>query len=191
MESKSTNMFVALAAVVILVGGGIWFFASRGNDNDSTKQAETSQSDTNNPSEAAPTQNIVEIASANSDFSTLVDLVKTAGLVDTLSGTGPFTVFAPTNEAFAKLPAETVADLKANPDKLKNILTYHVVSGAVDAKQVTGLESAKSVQGQNITISVMDGKVMLNGTSTVTKTDIKATNGIIHVIDTVILPPSN
>lgn len=138
-------------------------------------------------------KSIAEIAIENKDFSTLVAAVKAAGLVETLSGKGPFTVFAPTNAAFEKLPKEVVADLlkPENKDKLAAILTYHVVSGKVMAADVVKLKAAKSVQGQTISIAVEGGKVKLNGSSTVVATDIDATNGVIHVIDTVILPPSN
>ncbi len=136
---------------------------------------------------------IVELAVDNKDFSTLVAAVKAAGLVETLSGKGPFTVFAPTNAAFEKLPKEAVADLlkPENKAKLAAVLTYHVVAGKVTAADVVKLKAAKTVQGQSIEIKVEDGKVKLNGSSTVVKTDIDATNGVIHVIDTVILPPAN
>lgn len=133
--------------------------------------------------------NIVEVAAGNEDFSTLVAAVKAAGLAETLSGKGPFTVFAPTNAAFAKLPEGTVASLlkPENKDKLVSILTYHVVSGKVMAKDVVGLSSAKTVQGSTVDIKVKDKSVMIDGAKVV-KTDIKASNGVIHVIDTVIMP---
>ena len=136
-------------------------------------------------------QDIVGIAAGNESFSTLVAAVKAAGLVDTLKGKGPFTVFAPTNEAFAKLPKGTVESLlkPENKDKLVAILTYHVVAGNVKAADVVKLDKAKTVQGEEVMIEVKDGNVMLNGKSKVVKTDIEATNGVIHVIDTVILPP--
>ncbi|NND96475.1 MAG: fasciclin domain-containing protein [Pirellulaceae bacterium] len=132
---------------------------------------------------------IVENAAGNDDFSTLVAAVKAAGLADTLSGKGPFTVFAPTNEAFAKLPKGTVEDLlkPENKEKLVSILTYHVVPGAVMAKDVVKLSEAKTVQGSDVRIKVKEGSVMVNKAKVV-KTDIKSSNGVIHVIDTVILP---
>lgn len=130
---------------------------------------------------------IVDIAVENSDFSTLVAAVKAAGLVETLSGTGPFTVFAPTNDAFAKLPAGTVEALLKDKEKLTKILTYHVVSGKVMAKDVLGLTSAKTVEGSELTVKVDNGKVMINNAN-VTTTDIEASNGVIHVIDTVLMP---
>ena len=132
---------------------------------------------------------IVENAAANKDFSTLVAAVKAADLVETLSGKGPFTVFAPTNAAFAKLPEATLADLlkPENKAKLAGILTYHVVAGKVMAKDVVKLTEAKTVQGSKVKIKVKDGKVMVAGANVV-KTDIACKNGVIHVIDAVILP---
>jgi len=134
---------------------------------------------------------IVDVAAGNPDFSTLVAALKAADLVDTLNGKGPFTVFAPTNAAFAKLPAGTVESLlkPENKAKLTSILTYHVVSGKVKAAQVVKLTKAATVNGQSVTIKVKAGKVMLDN-ATVTKTDIETSNGVIHVIDTVILPKS-
>jgi|GEM_PF-2397899 len=137
-----------------------------------------------------PNVNIVERAIGAGSFNTLVTAVKAAGLVETLAGPGPFTVFAPTDAAFAKLPRATLNALLANPAQLAAVLTYHVVPGKVMAADVVGLSSATSVQGEAISIALSGGKVVLNGNSTVTATDIPATNGVIHVIDTVILPPS-
>lgn len=139
---------------------------------------------------AAQSQNIVQIAAGNPDFSTLVAAVQAAGLVDTLSGTGPFTVFAPTNAAFAKLPAGTLDTLlkPENKQQLIDILTYHVVAGAVKAADVVKLASAKTVNGAEVKITVSGSSVMVND-SNVTATDIIASNGVIHVIDAVLLPP--
>ena len=135
--------------------------------------------------------NIVEIAAGNDDFSTLVAAVKAAGLVDVLIGEGPFTVFAPTNAAFAKLPAGTVESLlkPENKEQLVAVLTYHVVAGKVMAADVVTLDSAVTVQGESVSISASDAGVMVDG-ATVVMTDIEASNGVIHVIDTVILPGS-
>ena len=134
-------------------------------------------------------KDIVDTAVGAGSFTTLVAAVKAAGLVDTLKGAGPFTVFAPTDDAFAKLPAGTVEGLLSDIPKLTSILTYHVVSGKVMAKDVVGMagQSAKTVQGGDIKISTAGG-VKLNGTSNVTATDIECSNGVIHVIDSVILP---
>lgn len=132
---------------------------------------------------------IVEVAVGNKDFSTLVTAVKAAELVETLSGEGPFTVLAPTNAAFAKLDEATLTTLlkPENKAKLASILTYHVVPGKVMAKKVVELKEAKTAQGTTVKIAVEDGKVMINGAEVV-KTDIPCKNGVIHVIDTVILP---
>jgi uncharacterized surface protein with fasciclin (FAS1) repeats len=132
---------------------------------------------------------IVEVAAGNSDFSTLVAAVKAAGLVDTLNSKGPFTVFAPTNAAFAKLPAGTVESLlkPENKDKLVAILTYHVVAGKVKAADVVKLKSATTVNGKAATINVAMGGVKIDNAN-VTATDIKASNGVIHVIDSVLIP---
>lgn len=132
---------------------------------------------------------IVDVAVENGSFTTLVAAVKAAGLVDTLKGKGPFTVFAPTDEAFAKLPEGTVEMLlqPENKDKLVAILTYHVVPGKVMAADVVKLDSATTVQGQDVMVKVMGDKVMVDN-AMVVATDVKAKNGVIHVIDTVIMP---
>ncbi|MEY2715188.1 MAG: hypothetical protein RIT24_1531, partial [Planctomycetota bacterium] len=132
---------------------------------------------------------IVETAVAAGSFKTLVAAVQAAGLVDTLNGTGPFTVFAPTDEAFAKLPAGTLEMLlkPENKAKLAAILTYHVVPGAVKAADVVKLKNAGTVNGQRVDIKVDGAKVQVDGANVVT-TDIACSNGVIHVIDTVILP---
>jgi uncharacterized surface protein with fasciclin (FAS1) repeats len=137
----------------------------------------------------APTKDIVDTAVSAGSFKTLAAALQAADLVGTLKGAGPFTVFAPTDAAFAKLPAGTVENLlkPENKAKLAAILTYHVVPGRVTAEQAAKLPSAKTVNGASLTIHAMDGKVMVDNAS-VTKADIAATNGVIHVIDTVVLP---
>jgi uncharacterized surface protein with fasciclin (FAS1) repeats len=134
-------------------------------------------------------KDIVDTAVAAGSFQTLAKALDAAGLVDTLKGKGPFTVFAPTDEAFAKLPAGTLEDLlkPENKDKLVAILTYHVVPGEVLASQVTKLKSAKTVNGQTLTITTDGGAVMVDSAKVV-KTDILCSNGVIHVIDSVMLP---
>ena len=141
--------------------------------------------------QAAAAQNIVEIAAGNNDFSTLVAAVQAADLVDVLQGTGPYTVFAPTDAAFAALPEGTVETLlkPENKQQLIDILTYHVVAGEVYAADVTKLSSAETVQGDSVQISMHDGAVMIDNAHVVS-TDIAASNGVIHVIDAVILPNS-
>jgi uncharacterized surface protein with fasciclin (FAS1) repeats len=132
--------------------------------------------------------NIVETAIEAGSFKTLVAAVQAAGLVETLSGAGPFTVFAPTDEAFAKIPAETLQSLLTpeGKEQLVSILTYHVVSGKVMAADVVTLENATTVQGQDVTIDTENG-VKVNDATVVT-TDIECDNGVIHVIDTVLMP---
>ena len=143
------------------------------------------------PSMEAMTKDIVATATEAGSFKTLLTAATAAGLVETLQGAGPFTVFAPTDEAFAALPAGTLDGLLADPEALKKVLLYHVVSGKVTADQVVGLTSADSVEGSPIAISVKDGKVYLNDSAQVTATDVMAANGVIHVIDQVILPPAS
>ncbi len=137
----------------------------------------------------AQSQDIVDTAVAAGSFKTLATALKAAGLIDTLKGKGPFTVFAPTDEAFAKLPKGTVEDLlkPENKAKLTAILTYHVVAGKVMAADVLKLKSAKTVNGKSVQIMVEGGTVMVDNAKVV-KTDIGTSNGVIHVIDTVLLP---
>jgi uncharacterized surface protein with fasciclin (FAS1) repeats len=135
---------------------------------------------------ATGAKDIVDVAVAAGSFSTLATALKEAGLVETLKGEGPFTVFAPTDEAFAKIPEADLKALLADKAALTKVLTYHVVPGKVMAADVLKLTSAKTVQGQSVTIDTRNG-VKVDGASVV-KTDIVASNGIIHVIDTVILP---
>jgi uncharacterized surface protein with fasciclin (FAS1) repeats len=137
----------------------------------------------------ADTKDIVDTAVAAGSFKTLAKALAAADLVDTLKGAGPFTVFAPTDEAFAKLPAGTLESLlkPENKAKLQRILTYHVVSGKVMASDVVKLQSAKAVSGDTISIAARNGSVTVDK-ARVVKTDIIASNGVIHVIDAVILP---
>ncbi len=132
-------------------------------------------------------KDIVDTAVAAGSFKTLAAALQAAGLVETLKGKGPFTVFAPTDEAFAKLPAGTVEALLKDKEKLTQILLYHVVAGNVMAKDVVKLKSAKTVQGSSVKINVSGGKVMVDNANVI-KADIATSNGVIHVIDSVILP---
>ena len=136
-------------------------------------------------------KDIVQTAVGAGTFKTLVAAVKAAGLVETLQGKGPFTVFAPTDAAFAKLPAGTVENLLANPDKLAKILTYHVVPGKVMAADIVKAKRATptTANGGKLNVVVNDGRVLVNGANVVTA-DVGASNGVIHVIDTVLLPPA-
>lgn len=134
-------------------------------------------------------KDIVDTAVANGSFKTLAAALKAAGLVDTLKGSGPFTVFAPTDAAFAKLPKGTVEELlkPENKAKLTAVLTYHVVAGKVMAADVVKMKEGKTVQGGSVKINAMGGKVMIDNATVVTA-DVAASNGVIHVIDTVLMP---
>ncbi|HTV13284.1 MAG TPA: fasciclin domain-containing protein [Acidobacteriaceae bacterium] len=141
---------------------------------------------------AAPQMDLVHTAAAAGSFKTLLTAVKAAGLDKTLEGKGPYTVFAPTDAAFAKLPAGTLDALlkPENKSKLRAILLYHVVPGDVTAAQVTQMTSAKTAEGADLKISVKNGTVMVDD-ATVVKADVTASNGVIHVIDTVLMPPQD
>ena len=135
-------------------------------------------------------KDIVDTAVGAGQFDTLVTAVKVAGLVDTLKGKGPFTVFAPTDAAFAKIPTDALQSLLKDKTALTGVLTYHVVAGKVMAADVVKLDSAKTVQGETLKIVTNGDKVTINGVN-VLKTDIPCTNGVIHVIDAVLMPPSD
>ena len=145
----------------------------------------------------ATSQNIVQLAASNPEFSTLVKAVTAGGLVKTLEGKGPFTVFAPTNAAFDKLPAGTLTTLldPANKSKLDSILTYHVVPGAVKAADITPGQPIKTVNGATITVNSTNGKLTVTdgsgNTCNIVKTDLTASNGVVHVIDCVLLPAAS
>jgi len=162
---------------IILLGGLSFTTAACDSDDEAVAEAEEPGT-------------IVEVAIEN-DFETLVAAVQAAGLVETLQGAGPFTVFAPTDAAFSKLPEGTVETLlkPENKDQLTAILTYHVVPGKVTSDQVVNLSKAATVQGADIAIVVQDGKVRIND-ATVVLADVEASNGVVHVIDTVLLPPA-
>ncbi|MEN9644441.1 MAG: hypothetical protein RL238_1110 [Actinomycetota bacterium] len=183
-----------LRALTIAAVAGSLVLAACGEDDNSavetTVAAETTAAAVETTAGGEELGTIVDVASGNPDFSTLVAAVGAAGLVETLSGEGPFTVFAPTNDAFAALPAGLVDKLllPENKDVLTQILTYHVVSGAVMAADVAAGE-VPSVEGSPITVTVDGGTVKLNDSATVVATDVMASNGVIHVIDAVILPP--
>lgn len=143
--------------------------------------------DTHAHASEASAQDIVAVASSAGTFNTLLAAVKAAGLVETLQGDGPYTVFAPTDDAFAGLPEGTLEGLLADTDKLKQVLLYHVVSGKVTAEEVVKLDSATTVQGSDVAITVDDGTVMVNDAEVITA-DVMASNGVIHVINKVIVP---
>lgn len=134
-------------------------------------------------------KDIVDTATAAGNFKTLTSLVAKAGLVDTLKGTGPFTVLAPTDAAFAKVPKATMAKLAANPDLLKKVLTYHVIAGSVMAADLKNGAKPTTVEGESLRVTVKGKTVMFNNAKVV-MADVKASNGVIHAIDKVLLPPS-
>ncbi len=164
--------------------------AACGSSSDDSKSSSDTGAKTSTTTMAAASETIVDVASANPDFSTLVSAVTKAGLVETLSGDGPFTVFAPTNEAFAKIPKDQLDAILADQAKLKSILTFHVLSGKVLSTDLKPEQSVPTVEGQNVDIKVADGKATINGCNIVT-TDIEASNGVIHVIDCVLVPPAS
>ncbi len=190
MQSKS-NMAIVVVIIVALLGGGAYLMMKDDNK-DSKKSSQTSQ--TTQKEDSIEAKNIVEFAASDSQFSTLVAAVKAAGLVETLSGEGPFTVFAPTNTAFDKLPAGTVDTLlkPENVDQLKGILTYHVVASKAMSSDLSDGQELTTVQGEKLKVSIANGEVTLTdakgGVSKVAKADIAAKNGVIHVIDTVVMP---
>ena len=174
-------MTTAAIAVVMTSCGGGESTAETTTDSAATEAAAP-------PAPAAPAT-VVDIAVGSADHSTLVTAVTTAGLVETLSGAGPFTVFAPTNAAFAALPAGTVETLLKPESKadLTGILTYHVVAGSLKAADLTDGQKLKTVNGAELTVSIKDGKVMIDGAN-VTAADLVAGNGVVHVLDAVVMP---
>ena len=201
---KSLRTLAPLVAIIALVGTAC---SSDSSDTTTTPTANTTTTtvagtttttvaDTTSTTAAATTttepiatNTIVDVATESGSFNTLLTALEAAGLVDTLQGDGPFTVFAPTDDAFAKIPEDTLNGLLADVDVLSRILLYHVVPGEILAADVVGLDAATTVQGSDIAISLEDDTVILNNASIVISTDIMADNGVIHVIDTVLSPP--
>ncbi len=182
----TATALVALSAAATLstasAGGGAY-----GNQAETAHLLKTGMNKAETNEAAAPAGDIVDVAVGAGSFDTLVAAVTAADLVDTLKGDGPFTVFAPTDEAFAKIPQADLDALLADKDKLTAVLTYHVVPGKVMAADVVKLDSVKTVQGDSITIDASDGVVKVDEAKVI-KTDIVTSNGVIHVIDTVIMP---
>ncbi|MGF1687765.1 fasciclin domain-containing protein [Photobacterium japonica] len=170
---------ISLSLTALLLAATPLAWADHHGDSKSSKAAQAEK-------------NLVQVAANNDDFQTLVMAIKAADLVEVLEGKGPYTVLAPTDEAFAKLPEGTLAALlkPENKEKLQAILTYHVLPGAISSEEVTKLKLPVTVQGDPVTITETDDKVMINDASVITA-DIPASNGIIHVIDTVLIPPQS
>ena len=187
------KMILAAASIAVIgVSGQV--LAHCGNcgegDNHGTAPVDEKHAAEKHMSDMTESLNIVEIASGNPDFSTLVAAVKAADLVDALSGEGPFTVFAPTNAAFEKLPAGTVEDLlkPENKEKLQSILTYHVIPGKIMAGDIAeGANSVETLQGTTLDVTKTESGVSVDGAN-VTAADLKTSNGVIHVIDSVVMP---
>jgi len=187
---RGVVLLSTLTAAVLVLGA-----CSSDDDDESKSSTETTVKAPATTAPAASSQTIVAIAAGNPDFTTLVQAVQAAGLAETLSGPGPFTVFAPTNEAFAKLPAGTLDTLlkPENKDQLANILKYHVIPSEVLSTAIKpGSTKVKTVQGEELTVTSENGKVTITdakgNTVNVVKVDIEGSNGVIHVIDGVLLP---
>jgi len=181
MHMSRTLRVLAATATIAVVASAC---SSSSDNKSSSKNDETSTS-----TAAKAPGTVVVVASSNPDFSTLVTAVKKAGLVATLNQPGPYTVFAPTNEAFAKIPADQLNAILADKAQLTKILTYHVVPGKVMAADLQPEQMVKTVEGQNLDIKVTNGAATVNGCNIV-KTDVTASNGVVHVIDCVLLPPA-
>lgn len=187
---KQSVLWIGIVAVIVLVGG--FLFVNSGQNQNMEEDQAMNQSETQNTMDSEsqtqmPEMNIVETAESTGTFTTLLAAAEAAGLVDTLANGGPFTVFAPTDEAFDKLPEGTVEGLLEDEEQLKQILTYHVVEGQVLAEDVVTLTEATTLQGSDVQISVVNSAVRINDATVVTP-DVMASNGVIHVIDTVLLP---
>jgi len=186
------NVGIIIGVIAVLIVGAI-AFAMMNNDTDETaNKTSNSQSNSESMNEAA-SQDIVALATSTESLSTLVAAVKAAGLVETLQGDGPFTVLAPTNDAFAKLPAGTVDTLLLPENKatVSGILTYHVIPGKVMAADLTNGQKVTTVQGAQLTVEITDGKVYFvdakGGKAMVTTADVPASNGVVHIIDSVLM----
>jgi uncharacterized surface protein with fasciclin (FAS1) repeats len=177
---------------VLAAGATLALILSACSSDDDGESGSTTTRDTTEQAASEKTMSadtIVDVASGNSDFSTLVSAVQKAGLVETLSGDGPYTVFAPTNDAFAKIPADQLDAILADPEQLTAILTYHVLPSKVLSSDLQPQQSVATVQGKNVDISAANGGASINGCSIV-ETDVEASNGVVHVIDCVLTPPA-
>lgn len=189
---KRIFAFGLLVGALALVG-----VACGGDDDAATDEPAAAMEDTTTMEEettettetTSQEMDIVETAVAAGSFDTLVSLVQEAGLAEDLSGAGPLTVFAPTDEAFAAVPEETLTQLQNDPEALRQVLLYHVVEGQVTSDQVTGLDAAPTLAGPDLSFSTDGGSVLVND-ATVTMADVLASNGVIHVVDAVLLPPA-
>ena len=196
------NTWIGVIAAVIIIGGGLWYFGTHS----STQMAQNNNIDTSAPATQpateegvmvggalmVPSRDIVDNAVLASNVTTVVAAVKAAGLVDTLKGAGPFTVFAPDNAAFDKLPAGTVDTLlkPENKAKLTDILTYHVVAGRYTSADLYDGQVLTTVEGKKLTIKKTGNQIWINGSAMIETADVISRNGVTHVIDTVLMPPT-
>src|SRR3954447_762412 len=189
MFQPSMRRFVVIGAVAAASVTGTILPATAGASQRHPSAGMSSQSS------STKAKTIVDVAAANPEFSTLVTALKQAGLVSALAGKGPYTVFAPTNDAFAKLPADQLQALLADKAELTAVLTYHVLKGRVPSSSLKATQTVPTLEGGTMNISVADGKATITdgqgSVSNIVKTDVKAKNGVIHVIDTVLLPPTS
>lgn len=185
MESNGAKIALGIVAAILVVGGAFWIANNNSDSDDTANNNESSQQETQQQEQA----NIVELAAATPELSTLVAAVQAAGLVDTLSGPGPFTVFAPTNQAFDALPEGTLDSLllPENVDDLTSILTYHVVAGEAFASDLSDGQVIETVNGESLTVSITGGQVLIND-AVVIVPDVTASNGVVHIIDAVLIP---
>lgn len=198
-QGSNKSMIAAIVAVLILIGGGIGIYALTQNDDETTTTTSevtenTNESETTEEAEPAQSQTVVDLAVATPDLSTLVTAVTEAELVETLSGTGPFTVLAPTNAAFAALPEGTLDTLlqPENQADLQAVLTYHVIAGSVLSSALSDGQVVETVNGGSLTVDITDDGVFFvdanGGRAQVTTADVEASNGVVHIIDAVLLP---
>jgi uncharacterized surface protein with fasciclin (FAS1) repeats len=180
---------------VLAAGAALAFVLSACSSDDDGESSSTTRDTTASATtdESMNAETIADVASGNPDFSTLVTAVQKADLAETLSGDGPFTVFAPTNDAFAKIPAEQLNPILADKEQLTEILTYHVLPAKVRSSDLQPQQSVATVQGENVDIAVANGSATINATingCNIVDTDIEASNGVVHVIDCVLTPPA-
>jgi uncharacterized surface protein with fasciclin (FAS1) repeats len=197
MEQKDNKpVIAAIIAVLVLIGGGLGIYALTQNDDEEAADttSQTEQTPAEETEEAAPSQTVVDLAIATPQLSTLVTAVQAAGLVETLSGEGPFTVLAPTNDAFAALPEGTLDTLllPENVADLQDVLTYHVIGANVLSSDLTDGQVVETVNGGSLTVEISDAGVFFvdanGGRAQVTTADVVASNGVVHIIDAVLLP---
>ncbi len=186
------KIFIIIA--VLVIGGGVATFVFFKNDAKKSESSQNTASQDATTKQPSGTKSIVVLTTDNSTLTTFASAVKTAGLTDTLEGTGPYTVLAPTNDAFKVLPAGTLDMLLKleNSAKLKNILSYHIIVGTLNKSQFTNGQKLKTVNGQELTVEITDGKVTFTdakgGKATIVKADLNATNGVVHTVSAVLLP---